>query len=160
MIDSSSIAIQKIALPVPGIDALQAEAREEGYDFIETLVEEWASGVNRFAREGEILYGAFDDGVLAAIGGVTLDPYAGDPDTGRVRRVFVRPGWRNRGVGGRLVTALVEHARLHFLHVHLRAENSNAARLYERLGFLPIADPHATHRLSFDQNSGGRLRSG
>lgn len=29
----------------------------------------------------------------------------------------------------------------------LRAENHHAARLYERLGFEPIADPNATHIL-------------
>ena len=42
------IPIQKIELPVPGIERLLAEAREEGYDFIETLVDEWASAENRF----------------------------------------------------------------------------------------------------------------
>ena len=37
------ISIRKIELPVPGMERLQSEARDEGYDFIETLVEEWAS---------------------------------------------------------------------------------------------------------------------
>ena len=46
------IPIQKIELPVPGIERLVAEAREEGYDFIETLVDEWASVENRFDAPG------------------------------------------------------------------------------------------------------------
>jgi hypothetical protein len=48
------------------------------------------------------------------------------------------------------VTALVEEARKSFKCVRLRAENADAARLYERLGFLPIENPDATHILVFE----------
>jgi len=51
------IAIQKIELPVPGMECLQLEAKAERYDFIETLVEQWASSENRFDAPGEILCG-------------------------------------------------------------------------------------------------------
>jgi predicted GNAT family acetyltransferase len=49
------------------------------------------------------------------------------------------------------VTTLVEEARKSFRIVRLRAENANAARLYERIGFAPIASPDATHILLFDE---------
>jgi GNAT superfamily N-acetyltransferase len=147
------IAIQKIALPVPGIDSLQSEARTEGYDFIETLVEEWTSASNRFDAPGEILCGHLDQGLLIAVGGLNCDPFAGSPDVGRIRKVYVRRAWRNRGIGRVLVTSLVETARTHFRCVRLRAENSNAARLYEKMGFAAIANPDATHILIFDPPS-------
>jgi hypothetical protein len=48
------------------------------------------------------------------------------------------------------VTALVEQARRNFRCVRLRAENADAARLYESKGFSPIQSPDATHILFFD----------
>ena len=144
--------IQPIVLPLPGMAVLQAEARSEGYDFIETTVAEWASGVNRFDRPGEKFYGYFDNGQLVGVGGLTLDPFAGRADVGRIRRIYVRAAWRNRGIGRALVSALVEHARKGFASVRLRAENADAARLYESIGFLPIIDANASHRMEFDED--------
>ncbi len=145
--------IRKIVLPAPGAEILQSEAQVEGYDFIETLVEDWASGTNRFDAPGEALCGYIDQGLLVAVGGLNCDPFAGRPDMGRIRRVYVRSGWRNRGIGRALVTALVEEARIHFTCVRLRAENAGAARLYESMGFVPIASPDATHILHFEKSA-------
>jgi GNAT superfamily N-acetyltransferase len=144
------ISIQKIEFPIPGLGRLQAEAQDEGYDFIQTLVEEWASGKNRFDGRGEALRGFLDQGLLVGVGGLNCDPFAGRPDTGRIRRVYVRHAWRNQGIGRELVTTLVGEARTHFRCVRLRAENAEAARLYERMGFVPIATPDATHIMLFD----------
>lgn len=149
IVSGAMISIQKIELPVPGIEALHAEACREGYDFIETLVEEWATGSNRFNGPGEALCGHLDQGLLVAVGGLNCDPFARRPDMGRIRRVYVRPAWRNKGIGQALVTALVDQARTHFRCVRLRAENAGAARLYERMGFAPLQDPDATHILIF-----------
>jgi GNAT superfamily N-acetyltransferase len=143
-------SIRNIGLPIPGIELLQADARQEGYNFVDRLIEEWASGVNRFDVPGEILLGDLDQGLLVAVGGLNVDPFAGRSDMGRLRRVYVRPAWRNRGIGGALVASLVEHARKGFSCVRLRAENADAARLYESMGFVPISSPDATHILSFD----------
>ncbi|MBB5317786.1 GNAT family N-acetyltransferase [Tunturibacter empetritectus] len=143
------ILIQKIKLPIAGLEELHAEARKDGYGFIDTLVDEWASGANRFQATGEVLCGHLDHGQLVAVGGLTIDPFTPEPHTGRIRRVYVRSAWRNQGVGRALVSTLVEQAQKSFRHVRLRAENASAARLYERMGFTPIEDPGATHTLSF-----------
>jgi GNAT superfamily N-acetyltransferase len=151
MVREAMISILKIELPVPGIERLQSEAMDEGYDFIETLVEEWANAGNRFDAPGEALCGHLDQGMLVAVGGLNCDPFAGRPDMGRIRRVYVRAAWRNRGIGRALMTALVDAARTQFTCVRLRAENEGAARLYESMGFVPIASPDATHILHLDQ---------
>jgi GNAT superfamily N-acetyltransferase len=143
------IAIQKIELPVPGLDVLAGEAQAEGYEFIATLLEEWASADNRFDGPGEVLCGHLENGLVTAVGGLNCDPFAGRPDMGRIRKVYVRPAWRGKGIGGALVTYLAEQARRHFSCVRLRAENAAAARLYERLGFVPVDSPDATHLLQF-----------
>jgi hypothetical protein len=70
---SMTIAIQKIELPVPGIEQMRTEAGCEGYDFLDTLVEDWASGENRFDGPGEILCGHIDHGQLVAVGGLTRE---------------------------------------------------------------------------------------
>jgi GNAT superfamily N-acetyltransferase len=144
------IPILKIELPVSGLELLLAEAHEEGYEFIETLVEQWANAENRFDAPGEALLGHFHAGLLVAVGGLNVDPFAARPDMGRIRRVYVRPAWRNSGIGKALVSALVDRARTHFRCVRLRAENADAARLYERMGFSPTLSPDATHILFFD----------
>jgi GNAT superfamily N-acetyltransferase len=142
------IAIEKIELPAPGMESLQSEADAEGYDFVQTLVEQWASAENRFDAPGETLCGHLDQGLLVAVGGLNCDPFAGRPDMGRIRRVYVRPAWRNKGIGRALVISLIDQARTHFRCVRLRAENAEAARLYERIGFAPVESPDATHILS------------
>jgi GNAT superfamily N-acetyltransferase len=143
------ISILKIELPIPGLERLQSEAQEEGYDFIDTLVEEWANAQNCFDAPGEALCGHLDQGLLVAVGGLNVDPFAGNLEIGRIRRVYVRQAWRNKGIGRALVTALVDEARGHFRSVRLRAENADAARLYERMDFVPIASPDATHIIVF-----------
>jgi GNAT superfamily N-acetyltransferase len=143
------ISIRKIQLPAPGIVSLQSEARQEGYEFIDTLVEEWASAKNRFDAPGETLCGCLDQDLLVAVGALSRDPFAGRPEIGRIRKVYVREAWRRKGVGRALVSALVDQARTHFRCVRLSAENDGATRLYQSLGFVPISGPDATHILYF-----------
>jgi GNAT superfamily N-acetyltransferase len=144
------ISIQKIELPIPGVEQMRAEALAQGYNFIETLVDQWITGANRFTGPGEILCGHLRDGVLVAVGGLTIDPFMGCADTGRIRRVYVRSAWRNQGIGRALVSSLIEEARKNFRCVRLRAQNADAARLYETMGFSPIDSPDATHILCFE----------
>jgi GNAT superfamily N-acetyltransferase len=144
------IQICRIRLPISGLEELRFEARAEGYNFMERLAEEWESGTNRFDAPGETLCGHMENGLLVAVGGLNRDPFAGRAEVGRIRRVYVRAAWRGKGIGAALVTALIQDARRDFTCVRLRAENPGATRLYERLGFKPIADPSATHVLTFD----------
>ena len=84
------ISIQKIELPISGMESLQSEALAEGYSFIQTLVEQWASGENRFDAPGEILCGHLDQGLLVAVGALNIDPFAGHcTEIGRIGRIFM-----------------------------------------------------------------------
>jgi ribosomal protein S18 acetylase RimI-like enzyme len=145
------ITIQQIKLPVPGMEQLQTEALQEGFLFIERLLKEWRSGENRFTEPGEKLFGCMDQAELVAIGGVNRDPFADRSDVGRIRRVYVRPAWRNQGLGEALMHTLVEDARTNFTSLHLRTDNPTAARLYERIGFSRSLISDATHVLILDK---------
>jgi GNAT superfamily N-acetyltransferase len=90
-------------LPV-GFDALRAEALAEGFRQVERLAADWEAGKIRFDRAGEALLAVRLNGVLAGIGGLTIEPVV--PNALRMRRFYVRPAFRRLGVGRRLVTAL------------------------------------------------------
>lgn len=125
---------------------LVAEADRAGWRFVRRLVDEWASGVNRFAGPGEALFLARAGGVVVGVCGLTQDPYASDPTVGRVRRLYVLEAVQGRGVGRRLVEAVLRAAVGRFRTLRVRTENPTAGRLYERLGFRPTpALPDCTH---------------
>jgi len=142
-------------LPAAGFIVLLAESEQAGLRLLRRLADERTGGINRFDRPGEALFGARLGRELVAVGGLNVDPYAENPGVARVRHLYVLSAWRRHGIGGRLVTEIVEAARGRFERLHLRTTNPEAARLYERLGFEPRTDvPHSSHVLAL--TAGGR----
>jgi ribosomal protein S18 acetylase RimI-like enzyme len=130
---------------VAGFEELAREAGSEDYRFLDRLGREWADGCNRFDQAGECLLGLFDGSELVAVGGLNRDPYAGDPRTGRIRHLYVRPTRRRAGLATRLMLELILRGGLAFERLRLRTDNPAAARLYAGLGFSPTDAPNATH---------------
>jgi GNAT superfamily N-acetyltransferase len=131
------------ALPV-GFDALRAEALAEGFRQVERLAADWEAGTTRFDRDGEALLAARLNGVLAGIGGLTMEPVV--PGALRMRRFYVRPAFRRIGVGGQLVAALlagVDGDR----SITVNAAPASIA-FWESLGFNPDPRDGHTHILS------------
>lgn len=61
-------------------------------------------------------------------------------EVGHITHAYVRPSWRNNGLGGLMLAAVIVAARergLHELHVWTR---SRAVSLYARAGFFAAAD--------------------
>jgi GNAT superfamily N-acetyltransferase len=129
------------ALP-PGFDQLRAEASAEGFSHIETLHNEWETGANRFTQSGEQLLAAYDAEVLAGVGGMTID-YA-LPNGLRMRRFYIRPAFRRRGVGRLLAGTLLASARR---PVTLRAPYPEATAFWESMGFVRDECEGFTHIL-------------
>lgn len=131
----------------PLLDASEAE----GFRFVRRVVNEWASGKNRFSGGGEALLGILVDDRLVAICGLTRDPYLDDPGVGRLRNLYVLPAYRCRGLGAALSREVIERASSSYRVLRLRAATREAGALYERLGFTPAADvADCTHVLSFE----------
>lgn len=82
-------------------EALLRESCAEGFDHVRRLIAHWEDGSNRFERLGEKLFGAFHEDALIGVGGLNIDPYAGDPAIGRVRHLYVLPNHRRHGVAAR-----------------------------------------------------------
>ena len=99
------------------------------------LIAEWASGATRFDRDGERLLAAYLQGVLAGIGGLTMEPAI----TGalRMRRFYVRPRFRRQGVGRELAATLLGQAMPQVRLVTVNAATPDAPAFWEALGFVP-----------------------
>ena len=141
--------LQRVMKELPaGFDTLRAEARAAGYLFLERLATDWLSGTTRFDREGEALLAARVNGVLAGIGGLTIEPVV--PDALRMRRFYVRLAYRRSGIGRRLATALLERAWSASGLVTVNAAPASTA-FWESLGFMPDARDGHTHVQQLDK---------
>ncbi|QIE26132.1 Acetyltransferase (GNAT) family protein (plasmid) [Caballeronia sp. SBC1] len=137
--------ITRIPVLPPEVEELEALAACEGFNFMTRLVAEWRSGTNRFDKPGECLLGAFEGGRMIGMGGLTIDPYLSAGDVGRLRRVYVAPSVRRRGIGAALVDALLQHASGKFRLVRLSTDTQAGADFYARCGFSQVDENSATH---------------
>ena len=148
----SGVQIVRVFDELPdGFEALQAEARAEGFGLVDNLAEEWRTGARRFDREGEALFAAFLVGELAAVGGVTLDEK--DPDIGalRMRRLYVRPARRRSGVGRAIAGAMIQQGFAGARVLTVNAGTPDAPAFWEAMGFRPDRRNGRTHALhAFD----------
>jgi putative acetyltransferase len=105
--------------------------------------------VEKLVREGVAFYVMRYNEELAGCGGVQL--YLNDPADrfGEVKRMYVRPQWRGKGLAKRMLEQLADHTLQHGVNV-LRLETgiyqTEAIGLYERLGFVQIG-PFGAYRL-------------
>ena len=125
-----------------GFDALRAEARAEGYLFVERLAADWQARRMRFDREGEALLAAHITGVLVGIGGLTIEPVL--LGALRMRRFYVRPPFRRAGIGRKLATALLERARSTTWIVTVNAGPTSFS-FWDSLGFVSEIGGGHTH---------------
>jgi ribosomal protein S18 acetylase RimI-like enzyme len=114
------------------------EAELPGPDYLRESWEDAWSDLARTVREGVALI-AEEDG--HAVGFVFCVLGDRGRKTAHVTDIYVRPDARNKGIGRALLAAVLEPARAAGLdHVSLEVliRNSDARRLYERLGFIPM----------------------
>ena len=92
-----------------------------------------AFSVEKLVRERVAFFVASYDEQLAACGGVKLFP-----DYGEVKRMYVRPAFRGKGLGKAILNQVAEHARANDIR-RLRLETGiyqvEAIGLYDRWGF-------------------------
>jgi GNAT superfamily N-acetyltransferase len=147
-VTEEAVIIRINHLPINGFADLLAESEASGYRFLRRVADEWESGVNRFLRPGEALFGARSGSRIVGVCGLNVDPYLCDDRVGRVRNVYVLAEYRRQGVGRRLVEAAISAARGHFGQLRLRGEEPGPAKLYESLGFQACSGiPSCTHIL-------------
>lgn len=132
-----------------GFDDLVAEASGEGVRNMALLAEGWANSA-RFQDDGEAILAAFLVGELAGIGALSVEPAASEPAR-RLRRFYVRPMMRRRGVATALASALIHEG---FDSVGLLTVNASASEaagpFWEAQGFVTDTSGPWTHVLRRD----------
>jgi len=139
-VDIGMVMVPVVEQLPDGFDVLRRNARAEGHRNMDRLVEDWASGAQRFDAAGEALLAALVAGELAGIGGITADPTM--QGALRMRRFYVRTEFRRHGVGRRLAETLIAS-----VHLVVNAGTQQAARFWEALGFMPDQRDGHTHTL-------------
>jgi len=139
------LRIEHVRTNLPqGFDQLRKEARADGFTFMDRLAADWEGGRMRFDGEGERLLAAFAEDTLAAVGGLTIDAFV----TGalRMRRFYVRPGFRRSGLGRRLVNVLLRQSRKRGQLVVANAAKGSEA-FWAACGFIEDTNDNHTHVL-------------
>ncbi|MDH4421792.1 GNAT family N-acetyltransferase [Bacillus cereus] len=118
------------------IHHLVQESKEEGFNFLTKLVNEYESEVNTFNKTGECLYGMFQEEMLIGIGGLNQDPYTEDNKIGRLRRFYISKDYRRIGLGNLLLNRLLSHAEKYFQIVILHTDTKQGDAFYMANGFV------------------------
>lgn len=138
------VSLQPLGDSLPkDIQLLRSDATDEGYRFIERLIEQWEMGAVRFDKPDEALFVARHDSEIAGIGGVTADPI--DQTALRMRRFYIRPGFRRYGIARLLAEALMETALKTGRPLNVNAGTEAAPPFWESLGFEPVERRPHTH---------------
>lgn len=132
------------------------ESLAEGHNMIRRLLSDFRSGVNRFNAPGEILYAHFSGQVPIAVCGLNRETDPRFPRSGRIRRLYVVPRFRRKGLARTLVDELIQHAVLHFDTLTVNVGKAEAREFYEGLGFVPVHSPTITHVLSLTSENTSR----
>ena len=84
------------------------------------------------------IFGALLDGTLAGMAGYSAQENSKQAHKGRLWTMYVRSTARNSGVGRKLVTAVLDHARgrVEMVQLTVVSENEGARRLYRAMGFV------------------------
>jgi GNAT superfamily N-acetyltransferase len=145
---SEEIIVQQIHDLPTGIEDLVRASLSEDFAFVERLANDWSTGENRFDGRGEALFAAFLSSRLGGVCGLNQDPFSPDPSIGRLRRLYVHPSARKRGVATALTRAALSAARGQFSVVRLRTLHSEASAFYRTLGFSQVCgDANVTHEI-------------
>jgi len=89
-------------------------------------------------RDSETM-GAFEGAEILGVAGLRTNQGPKESHKGTLVGMYVRPQARNRGVGRRLVEAVMEVARtrgVELLQLAVVSDNEPARRLYARMGFV------------------------
>ena len=125
------------------------ESTRAGYQFVQRTINDWENGTNTFSKLGEKLLGLFLGAELVGICGLNRDPYTTEPDTGRVRHLYVMAAHRRKGYATLLMDEIVHEAKQHFTTLRLFTENPSAAKFYEKLGFQRVPCGRVSHIIVF-----------
>ncbi|QIK69920.1 GNAT family N-acetyltransferase [Erysipelothrix sp. HDW6C] len=135
-------------LDIAEIEQLVSHSKDEGFNHLQKLVDDYKSGANRFDKPGECLMVALSHNHIVGVCGINRDPF--QDRMGRLRRLYVAPQYRNLGIARNIVTLILNFSVTHYQMVNLKISNINEAGVdafYKSLGFVRVDSETATHQI-------------
>jgi GNAT superfamily N-acetyltransferase len=132
--------------------AVLGASQSEGHNMVNRLLTDFRAGENRFDAPGERLFVHLSGNGVLAVAGLNREPDGRLPFAGRVRRLYVAPDCRGRGLGRSLVTAIIAAAEPYFKMLTVNVGKLDSWGFYEHLGFTPDGHPNITHTRKLAQN--------
>ena len=124
-------------------------AKSENINVVSNLISSWSDNRSFFGERGEGLWIArtTESGEVIGVGGITICPTF--MESRRVRRFYIVPHWRRRGVATALANQCIERAKsagVSTVTCHAAA-SAMAPKFWESIGFRPVADSDITHMM-------------
>ena len=123
------------------LDASQAE----GHRMVERLLADFKTGTNQFALQGEILLAHLRGKTIVAVAGLNQEQETRFGKGGRIRRLYVIPSRRDKGLARSLIEEISSFARGQHEVLTVNVGTVEARGFYEHLGFDPVEHPRITH---------------
>jgi RimJ/RimL family protein N-acetyltransferase len=139
-----SFTIRRLAVAdAPVFFALRQRCMVEAFDFFRSSpadieADGLADCLHRLQSPHVRIIGAFENGTLVGIGGITRETREKLRHKALLWGMFVAPDAAGKGIGEAIVHALIAEAGgfVHSLHLTLITGNDRAQKLYERCGFM------------------------
>lgn len=132
---------------------LVVESAGEGFRHIKRLVTDFETGANKFDKDGEALFIAYQSSEVVGVCGLNQDPYMNSKKVGRVRRLYVSKKVRRFGIGRMLMDSVITEARKHYNMLVLKTDNPIADTFYRFIGFsVNINSENDSHFLLLSSN--------
>ncbi len=142
------IQLVRVIDDLPGdFERLRSAATAEGHRHLDRLSQDWNSGAQRFAGDGEALLTAYQESDLVGIGGITREPSETVEPALRMRRLFVRPDARRTGVARTIVAALVQEGFDNAALLTVHTGDRTASAFWKAQGFQQVAGHAWSHEL-------------
>jgi ribosomal protein S18 acetylase RimI-like enzyme len=136
------------------LESLEQDPRAFGESATEHLGLPLETISARLGSSENFVLGAFSDGTIVGTAGFFRELREKTGHKGRVWGVYVKPDWRNQGVGRLLLTELVRRARsqpgLEQVTLTVGSDQAAAKRLYISLGFEIFG--HERHALKLGES--------
>ena len=103
------------------------------------------TGSNSFDATGEALFVHLSGTSVVAVAGLNRVPDKSYSKSGRIRRLYVLPEYRDKGLARSLIGVIVSLAETTFDKITVNVGIPAATGFYEHLGFAPVIFPGITH---------------